>query len=65
MNISVNKLIKELEKFKGGNIERIRIVDVNLAIDLDGIVSIDADTAWSECDEEQKKDIQITIRGYK
>lgn len=63
--ILVDDLIKKLEPFRGGIVERITIESSNsLYLDLNNFQSMEIDEAWSDgVDyENHKNDIQITIK---
>ena len=64
--IKVDDLIKQLEKYRGGTVEKIGIVLYNgTCFDIpvnNENTEIYIDKAWCECEEDKENDIEIVIK---
>jgi len=65
MNIKVDSLIKEFERYKGKNIIRINIVDINLCFELEGISKIEIDNAWCVDENEECNEVTISLMAFR
>lgn len=62
--ISVDDLIKQLEPFRGGKLEKITLYlygGAEIQVDAEDI-SVSVDKAWCDCEKDREKDITIIIK---